>query len=572
MSCSPVSPSVGIIGGGLAGLSAGAALAGAGFRVTLFERKPYLGGRASSYEHPPTGEVVDNCQHVLLGCCTNLIDFYRRIGAEDLVRWYDALTFVEPGGRRSIIRLSWLPAPLHTAPSFLRAAALSFRDKLAISRALSTLLLRLPEDDGLPFSEWLRAHHQTPGAIEHFWKVVLVSALNEDLERVSLGAAALVFRESFIRSADGGRMGVPRVPLTELYSLAGDYIRAHQGSVELRATVEEFEPLQERIPHNDSEIPAEPAMPHASPKPGEWAGYPREASALFASRAGVKLCVAGKPRMFDYAVMAVPFDALSRLLPRKPEAEPEAERLALQLAGFETSPITGVHLWFDREITELDHAVLLDRTIQWMFHKSRILDRVKQPRAGDIPESQDVSDTSNSRAASDVSDSRDASDISESRDASLTGRGRPALSPVLGEGRGEKLEAWKSYIEVVISSSKSLVEKSRQEIIEMAVRELAEFFPAVKDARLIKATVVKEVHATFSPLPGSDKNRPTSASPWPQVFLAGDWTATGWPATMEGAVRSGHLAADALCQATGVKHCSIVPDIPSSGLMRLFGK
>jgi squalene-associated FAD-dependent desaturase len=554
MSFNPVSHSVAIIGGGLAGLSAGAALAGAGFRVTLFERKPYLGGRASSYEHPPTGEVVDNCQHVLLGCCTNLIDFYRRIGAEDLVRWYDALTFVEPGGRRSIIRRSWLPAPLHAAPSFLRAAALSFRDKLAISRALSTLLLRLPEDDGLPFSEWLRAHHQTPGAIEHFWKVVLVSALNEDLQRASLGAAALVFRESFIRSADGGRMGVPRVPLTELYSMAGEYIRAHHGSVEFRAAVEEFEPVQERIPDSRSDLAAE------------------SASAPFSSRAGVRLCVAGKPRMFDYAVVAVPFDALSRLLPRRPEAE----RLVLQLAGFETSPITGVHLWFDREITELDHAVLLDRTIQWMFHKSRILDRTAPPRTGD----------SDWRGADGISSLLGADDVSKSHDASLTGRGRPALSAgsgahgkpgigslgCLGGGRVSKRETSKSYIELVISSSKSLVEKSRQDIIELALRELAEFFPAVKDAKLVKATVVKEVHATFSPLPGSDKNRPSSASPWAQVFLAGDWTATGWPATMESAVRSGHLAADTLCQAAGVKHRSLVPDMPSTGFMRLFGR
>jgi len=74
--------SVAVAGGGLAGLAAGCALAQAGFRVTLFERRPYLGGRASSYQHPGTGEVVDNCQHVLLGCCTNLVEFYRRIGVE----------------------------------------------------------------------------------------------------------------------------------------------------------------------------------------------------------------------------------------------------------------------------------------------------------------------------------------------------------------------------------------------------------------------------------------------------------------------------------------------------------
>src|SRR5579859_7140072 len=105
---------VAIVGGGLAGLSAGCALADAGFEVTLFERRPFLGGRASSYQHPGTGEVVDNCQHVLLVCCTNLIDFYSRLGVQDKIRWYDQLTFLEPGGRASIIKPSRLLAPLHT--------------------------------------------------------------------------------------------------------------------------------------------------------------------------------------------------------------------------------------------------------------------------------------------------------------------------------------------------------------------------------------------------------------------------------------------------------------------------
>src|SRR5438105_15914264 len=92
------SPTVAVVGGGLAGLAAGCALSGAGFRVSLFERRPYLGGRASSYEHPGTGEIIDNCQHVLLGCCTNLIDFYRRTAVANKIRWYDTLTFLEPGG------------------------------------------------------------------------------------------------------------------------------------------------------------------------------------------------------------------------------------------------------------------------------------------------------------------------------------------------------------------------------------------------------------------------------------------------------------------------------------------
>src|SRR5712675_3473846 len=113
---------VAVVGGGLAGLAAGCALADAGCRISLYEKRPYLGGRASSYQHPGTGDVVDNCQHVLLGCCTNLIEFYQRIGAEDKIRWFDRMTFLEPGGRASVIQPSTLPAPLHTAPSFLRAA------------------------------------------------------------------------------------------------------------------------------------------------------------------------------------------------------------------------------------------------------------------------------------------------------------------------------------------------------------------------------------------------------------------------------------------------------------------
>ncbi|HET8668039.1 MAG TPA: hydroxysqualene dehydroxylase HpnE [Terriglobales bacterium] len=482
--------SVAIVGGGLAGLAAGCALSDSGFVVTVYERRPYLGGRASSYEHPGTGEVVDNCQHVLLGCCTSLTDFYHRIGVEDQIRWYDRLTFMEPGGRVSEIGMSGLPAPLHTAPSFLGARMLSFADKLAITRAMLALMPRMPEDDGRNFLEWLKQHGQTERAIERFWKVILVSALNEELDRVSVNNAAMVFRESFLKSAQAGRMGVPTVPLTELYGKAGDYIAAHGGRIEMRASVEGMQASIFRKsatgltsnPERVADTPIDPA---------------------------VKLCIrdrdGSREVLPDFALLAVPFDSLERIVPDSSESRP----LRALLGRFETSPITGVHLWFDRQITGLEHAVLLDRTIQWMFHKSKIQNRQ-------------------------------------------------------GADSG-------SYVELVISASKTLLEKSRGEIIELCVRELTEFFPAVRDAELLKATVIKEVHATFSPVPGSDAYRPTSETPWPQVSLAGDWTATGWPATMEGAVRSGYLAAEAICRAAGIERRFLVPNLPATGLMRLLG-
>ncbi|HEV8183623.1 MAG TPA: FAD-dependent oxidoreductase, partial [Candidatus Angelobacter sp.] len=161
---------VAIVGGGLAGLAAGCALAEAGLHVTVFERRPYVGGRASSYEHPGTGEVVDNCQHVLLGCCTNLVNFYERLGVAAKIRWFDELTFIEPGGRASQMAPSFLLAPMHNGPAFLRAKMLSAKDKLAIARAMSAMSRQLPEDSSENFLSWLRRHKQTEQAIERFWK------------------------------------------------------------------------------------------------------------------------------------------------------------------------------------------------------------------------------------------------------------------------------------------------------------------------------------------------------------------------------------------------------------------
>ena len=459
------SPTVAIVGGGLAGLAAACALAGTGFRVTVFERRPYLGGRASSYEHPGTGEVVDNCQHVLFGSCTNLLAFYKTIGIENKIRWFDRMTFIEPGGRQSQLKPTFLPAPLHLTPSFTGFKFLNARDKLSLARGLTSLIFTNPKDDGTSFQDWLTRHRQTPAAIERFWKPILVSALSEDMDRIAIPYAAQVVRES-MKSPEARRMGIPQVPLTELYNSARDYIAKHEGTIRFRASVQSFTP----------------------------------------TRQGVRIKLQDSEKDFDYGILAVPFDSLSKLLPDVPESSETREKLT----HFETSPITGVHLWFDRQITGLPHAVLLDRTIQWMFHKSELLKR-------------EESDTN------------------------------------------------PSYVELVISASKSLRDKPRQEIIDLALAELREFFPAARDANVIKSTVIKEVNATFSPVPGIDRYRPASATVWPNIFLAGDWTATGWPATMESAVRSGYIAAEQITKSSGVGKRFLLPDLPATGLMWLLG-
>ncbi|MGA3025510.1 MAG: hydroxysqualene dehydroxylase HpnE [Bryobacteraceae bacterium] len=439
-------PSVIVAGGGLAGLAAAAALGSAGFRVDVFESRAFLGGRATSYEAPGNAgppETIDNCQHVLLRCCVNLLDFYGRLGVSGHVRFFRQFVFLEPGGRASILRAGVLPAPLHFAGSFAALKFLGLRDKLRIARAM--LAIRRERStrtdlDRISMLDWLREKRQTPRAIRRFWGQVLVSAINEELDRMAARHGFQVFWLGFLARPDSYEMGVPAVPLGELYSShAWDQIG--NVTLHLRAPVERLEMENGRV------------------------------------RCAI---AGGGEHGADFYVAAVPFERLAALAPGA----------GIPVPAFTHSPITGIHLWFDRGITGLPNATLLDRTIQWMYNKS--------------------------------------------------------------DGR---------YVQLVVSASRALLDMPRQEVIALALRELAEFFPAVLDATLVKAHVVKEVRATFSAAPGTEQLRPETRSATPNLFLAGDWTQSGWPATMEGAVRSGYLAAEAISAAAGEPHRFLLPDI-----------
>ena len=440
-------PTAIVIGGGLAGLATAAALGSSGFQVDLYESRGFLGGRATSYPLPASldeaAETIDNCQHVLLRCCVNLMDFYKRLGVADRIRFYREFFFIEPGGRTSVLRSGALPTPWHFTGAFLKLHYLSAADKIAVARALLAIRREhatRSDLDRITMLEWLREKRQTPRAIDRFWKQVLVSAINEDLDRMAASHAFQVFWLGFLARSNSYEMGAPAVPLGELYS-SGAWQRIGNVRLHLRAPVE-------RVVSGNGAV-----------------------SAVIAE---------GGEQSADFYVSALPFERLAGVVPD----------LGLDVSRFSHSPITGIHLWFDRTITQLPHATLLDRTIQWMFNKSK--------------------------------------------------------------GR---------YLEVVVSASRSLLETSRAEVIDLTVRELAEFFPKVREAKLEKAHVVKEVRATFSAQPGVERHRPESATRFRNLFLAGDWTRSGWPATMEGAVRSGYLAAEAVSKAAGQPRKFLLPDI-----------
>jgi squalene-associated FAD-dependent desaturase len=439
-----------ILGAGVAGLSAAAALGEVGFDVEVVEMKPFAGGRATSYPAPgfqnEEARIIDNGQHILLRCCVNLLDFYRRLGVRDRITFHRKFFFIEPGGRVSVLKEGLLPAPLHFTGSFATLHFLGLVDKIGIGRALLALRgeHKTRRDlDAITMLDWLREKRQTPRAIERFWRQILVSAINEELDRMSALHGFQVMWLGFLAAPDSYQMGVPDIPLGELYS------------------------------------------------PEVWRKLPNVQFRFKTSATNVRVFngavegveAGGGILTARQYISALPSERLARL----PGIAPA---LGIDFAQFESVPIAGIHLWFDRPVTNLPHATLLDRTIHWFYSKD-------------------------------------------------------------GGCR----------LQVVVSASRALTPMSKGEIVDLAMKELAEFLPGLREAKLEKAHVVKEVRATFSSRPLLELFRPEVSSQFSNFTLAGDWTRSGWPSTMEGAARSGHKAAERVAAALGRPSRFLLPDI-----------
>jgi squalene-associated FAD-dependent desaturase len=466
---------IAIVGGGLAGLATATALAdsrlqrqsnGSRLEIELFESRRMLGGRATSYRDPETGELIDNCQHVSLGCCTNFADFCRRTQIDHLFARESRLTFIGPNLRAHLVRRSrWLPAPLHLAPSLLGLSYLSRRERCGAALALRELGRSHTAGPAaqLTFGSWLRQHGQTERSIELFWSPVIVSALSEDVERAGFSACRKVFVDAFLRHATGYEMQVPRVPLRSLYEdHLGDWLQQRGVKLHLGCDICAVEGGHERA-------------------------------------SGVVL-TGGERRPFDLICVAVPWHRVAEIF--EPVLSPYL-RFVKDLAHFEESPITSVHVWCARPLRlPGKHAVLPGRFSQWVFDRS-------------------------------------------------------AACP---------------YYQVVISASREAASLSRDEVITRVRRDLEEISGEQLGRVVTRTKMITEHKAVFSPTVESDEWRPSQATSIPNLFLAGDWTATGWPATMEGAVRSGYLAAEGILAYLRDEETFLVPDLPTARMTRwLFG-
>ncbi len=276
-----------------------------------------------------------------------------------------------------------------------------------------------------------------------------------------------------MKSAQGGRLGIPTQPLSQFYSSVAHFAEQQGTALHLRTSIDTIE----RWNNN------------------QWHVIASDGSAYLA------------PNL----LLALPFEQTARLLSTLPRSSPQCASILADMAHFRHAPITTIHLWFDRHITDLDHAALLDTRIQWMFNKSRI--RRYEP-------------------------------------GSTTQEGQ--------------------YLELVISASFTELHQGREQILHAAIAELTRFFPRIRDAGILKSGILKEARATFSVVPNLDRYRPPADAPGNGLYLAGDWTRTGWPSTMEGAVRSGRLAAQAIAAAAGNPTTYLSADLPSAGLMRLL--
>jgi squalene-associated FAD-dependent desaturase len=460
-------PQIVVVGGGLAGISAALACADAGARVTLLEKRARLGGLTWSFAHD--GLQIDNGQHVFLRCCTAYLDFLGRIGSAGDVELQERLDVTVlrprapssggpssggPGGSVDQARLSRdrVRAPLHLARSLLRYNLISLADRARLgpaALALARLDLDDPSLDQQTFEEWLRARGQSQAAISALWDLICLPTVNLPAHQASLAMAAKVFQTGLLTDSGAGDIGWSRVPLGTLHGEKGAAALGKAGvEVHLADTV--------------TGIRAEAAGPDGG------------------SGNRFVVCTSHGQLAADGVVVALPHNRTEDVLP--PGALPEHVRPS----ELGSSPIVNVHVHFDRRVTDLRLAAVLETPAQWIFDRT----------------------------------------VSS------------------GAGRGQ-------YLAVSISGAYDYIGTRPEELGRRIVEALAGLFPAARQAKVLRTFVTRERNATFRASPLSSEHRAPSRTRVPGLVVAGAWTATGWPPTMEGAVRSGLSAARTVLAATG---------------------
>ena len=439
---------IAILGGGLAGLSATRSLLERGYQVTLVEKRPFLGGRAFSFKDSKSGSVVDNGQHIFMGCCSYYIDFIKALGVEDKTFIQDRLrTEVILDGKLGVLGSTpWL-GQLHLLPSFIRYPHISFTDKLRVVYGLIRVKLtnrskNAEKLDCETYYDWLKRHHQTDRAIENMWNLIILATLNDDSRDVGADMALMVLQDGLLKKPSDAAIGFSKVGLTELTEEpAKNFIESRGGTLVTGKSVRSLDIDNDTV-----------------------------TSATLSD---------GTVLTADGFVSALPYEVLLQVLPQ----EVSTNSTFASINNLSSSPIVGIHIWYDRKIMDQDFVAFLESPIQWVFNRSKI--------QGD------------------------------------------------DDGPGQ-------YVTISLSGAWDFVDKPKDELRALFVEEMEKQFPRARGSKVERLLVIKQPRATFRCVPGVAANRPPATTSISNLWLAGEWTDTGWPSTMEGAVRSGVFAAEAL--------------------------
>jgi uncharacterized protein with NAD-binding domain and iron-sulfur cluster len=492
----PRDPRVVVIGGGLAGITAAIALAESGAQVTLLEARPRLGGATCSFSRD--GLTVDTGQHIFLGCCSAYRGLLGKLGMTAHAPLQDRfdVTVLAPGPagqtrtpRQARLRRTALPGPLHMLPALGRYPFLTKAERARV--ALPALAMRRvdPADPGVDaqrFGDWLAARGQSERARRALWDLFTVSALNIAGDDASLALAATVVKTGLLGKNNAADIGVPALPLGELHGDAAAALLARLGArVALSTKVAAIEVGAQAAVSAGSGATGSGATGSGATGSGATDGR-QDSGARFRVRLARPADDAslGDEIAADAVVLAVPHASAAPLVP--PDALPSGTVAAW--SGLGASPIVNVHVIYDRPVTSLKFAAAIDSPVQWVFDRT-----------------------------------------------SISG---------LGDGRS----GGPQYLAISLSAADEYEEVPAARLREQFVPALAELFPAARDARVTEFFVTRERRATFRQGPGSGALRPKAGTRLPGLVLAGAWTDTGWPDTMEGAVRSGLSAAIELRQ------------------------
>ena len=509
MTAQTAAPHVAVVGGGLAGITAAVALAETGTRVTLLESRPRLGGATCSFSRG--GLTVDNGQHVFLRCCTAYRGLLARLGMTGSVTLQDRfdVTVLRPGGRARLRRTA-LPGPLHMGQALASYQHLSYAERLRVvpaALAMTRLDPASPELDGQRLGDWLAAHGQGEHARRALWDLFTVSALNVAGDDANLALAATVVKTALLAGRDAADIGIPAVPLGDLHGQAAASLLGR-----LRARVR---------------LGAKAAAVEALPSGGFLI--------RLASRGAAAGNGDGEVIRADGVVLAVPPEIAALLLPAAasqpgpgaagpgpsdegagPEATGGFQGHGVRgLAPGATECPPGPAAWLQIATSPIVNVhVVYDRRVT----------RLPFAAAVDSP----------------VQWIFDRTGPSGLRDG--------------------------QYLAISLSAADAYADVPAARLRAQFLPALAELFPAAAQARVVDCFVTRERRATMRQVPGVGRLRPAAATATPGLVLAGAWTDTGWPDTMEGAVRSGLNAVRELRRSMGVAALRRAPDrVPAAG-------